>query len=252
MSARNGLYGKRQKSSSRNSLVWTMEKDHNGRYTGNYLYVARGFNVMFGANYYYGDIDNTGLVFNGGFQKQNFRGAVTLTYQHPFAGHFNLRSSVAAGILHGDNSQLEKNDPKQFQSLYFEPSVCVDYYPVHWLGFYIFAGVGVNASAIKYEFRNPGVDPVQGEVLRFLPLVPFGAGWAIPLGRSSGVMLHLEVSAHQGILDTPIMNLDAYPQTKAQNGVRDYGMSKTAEGKRTNAWADGYFQVGVALSYRWL
>ena len=236
----------------KNPLVWTPKQDHLGRYTGYYLYVAKGFNVTFGANYYYGDIDNTGIVFNGGFQTQNFRGGLALTYQHPVANHFNLRSSVAVGFLHGDNSAFAENDPKRFQSLYFEPSVCVDYYPVHWLGFYLFAGVGANLSLIDFEFANPGGEPVTGNAFRVLPMVPLGLGWAIPLGRSSGVMLHVEVSAHQGVVDSPTLNLDAYPQTKAQNGVRDYGLSKQAEGKRTNQWADGYFQAALTLSYRWL
>jgi len=235
------------------SLVWSRHKDAHGRYTGTYLYVAKGFNVTFGANYYYGDIDNTGIVFNGGFQKQNFRGGLTLAYQHPLSAHFNLRSSMAVGFLHGDNSPFGDADWKRFQSVYIEPSVGVDYYPVHWLGFYIFAAVGVNLSVIDYEFANPGNDPVKADVFRTLPMVPFGFGWAIPLGRSSGVMLHVELSAHQGVIDSPTLNLDAYPQTKEQNGVRDYGRSINPEtGKRTNRWADGYFQAALTLSYRWL
>lgn len=240
-----------KKRTDNGALVWNARRDSKGRYTGYYMYVAQGFNVTLGANYYYGDIDNTGLVFNGGFQKQNFRGSLTLSYQHPLARNFNLRTSVAMGALNADNSPLENHDPKKFQSFYFEPSVCVDYYPVYWLGFYIFAGIGANANFIDYTFANPGHDDVAGKVVRFLPMVPFGVGWAIPLGMQTGVMLHVEVSAHQGVIDTPTMNLDAYPQTKEQNGVRDYGRSFNPDGKRTNQWADGYFQVGLTLSYRW-
>jgi hypothetical protein len=238
--------------SSRGSLVWSRHTDNHGRYTGYYLYVARGFNVTVGANYYYGDIDNTGIAFNGGFMQQNFRGGVTLTYQHPLGGYCNLRSSFAVGALHAANTRAESY-PKQFQSIYLEPSVCVDVYPMPWLGLYLFSGIGANASLIHYAFANLGGDPavVERDVVRFLPMVPLGIGWAIPLGRASGLMLHIEASAHQGILDTPTMNLDAYPQTKAQNGVRDYGRSFQPGGKRTNEWADGYFQLGLTLSYRW-
>ena len=134
----------------------------------------------------------------------------------------------------------------------------MDYYPFaqfleYWLGLYVFVGVGANVSIVHYDFGNPPGPNVTGDAVRCLPLIPFGLGWAFPLGRATGFMLHVEASMHQGVMDTPVMNLDAYPQTKSQNGVRDYGLSRKADtGKKTNEWYDGYFQVGLTLSYRWL
>lgn len=244
--------------SSQGSLVWTRHTDHYGRYTGRYLYVAKGFNVSLGANYYYGDIDFQGRAFKEGFQPKNLLGGLTLTYQHPIGPYFNLRSSVATGALRGTADSIHKGQPMSFHSIYLEPSVCVDYYPFaqfleYWLGLYMFVGFGANVSVIHYDFGNPPGPHVTGDVIRCLPLVPFGIGWAFPLGRASGLMLHVEASMHQGVMDTPVMNLDAYPQTKSQNGVRDYGLSRHADtGKKTNEWYDGYFQVGLTLSYRWL
>ncbi len=244
--------------SSRGSLVWTRHTDHYGRYTGRYLYVAKGFNVSLGANYYYGDIDYSGRAFKEGFQPKNLLGGLTLTYQHPIGPYFNLRSSVGVGALRGAADSIHKGQPMSFKSIYLEPSVCVDYYPFaqfleYWLGLYVFVGFGANVSVINYDFGNPPGPHVTGNVVRCLPVVPFGLGWAFPLGRASGLMLHVEASMHQGVMDTPVMNLDAYPQTKSQNGVRDYGLSRHADtGKKTNEWYDGYFQVGLTLSYRWM
>ncbi len=242
--------------STSRSLVWTHQTDRLGRYTGRYLYVAKGINVTFGANYYYGDIDYTGRAFNAGFLKDNFSGGINLTYQHPLGSYFDLRSSVGAGILRGMADSIYKGFPMNFQSIYLEPSMCVDYYPFsrlpeYWLGLYLFVGIGVNAGFVHYDFGNPPGSHITGDAFRLLPIVPFGIGWAIPMTRASGLMLHVELSLHQGIFDTPVMNLDAYPQTKSQNGVRDYGMSRKNNGKRTNEWADGYFQAALTLSYRW-
>lgn len=233
-----------------NWLVWGSHVDRIGRYSGQYLYVARGFNVTVGANYYYGDIDGLGMAFKGGFRQDNFRGAVTLTYQHPIWRYFNLRSSFSVGSLHGNTTQ---SYPKQFQSIYLEPSICFDYYPFapfsEWgLGLYIFAGVSAATSIIHYNF-----DGVEGDAFRVLPMVPFGIGWAFPIGRYTGLMAHLEVSAHQGLMDTPHLNLDAYPMNANQNSAgRDFGKSiKPETGKPTNEAGDGFFQVGITLSYRW-
>jgi hypothetical protein len=238
------------------SLVWGSGIDSRGRYTGRYLFVAQGFNITLGANYYYGDIDYTGRAFKEGFQANNLLGGVTLAYQHPLGSYFNLRSAVGVGALRGAVDSVHRGYAMTFRSLYFEPSVCVEYYPFGpypspWLGLYLFAGIGANVSLIDYNFGNPPEENVKGHAARFLPIVPFGLGWAFPLGRASGFMLHIELALHQGIIDSPVMNLDAYPQTKAQNGKRDYGMSKKPSGKKTNEWADGYFQAGVTVSYRW-
>ena len=238
------------------TLVWTRHTDALGRYTGRYLFVARGVTVTLGANYYYGDVDYSGRAFKEGFQTDNLLGGLTLAYQHPLGSWFNLRSQVGFGALRGAADSVYKGFPMSFRSLYMEPAMCVDYFPfanmqAYGLGLYIFIGIGANVSLIEYDFGNPPYEHVRGNALRCLPIVPCGIGWAFPLGRASGLMLNLELSLHQGILDTPVMNLDAYPQTKAQNGVRDYGLSRKPSGKRNNEWTDGYFQGGISLSYRW-
>ena len=233
-----------------NRIVWDSHTDRIGRYSGQYLYVSRGLSVTVGANYYYGDIDGVGMAFKGGFRRENFRGALTVSYQHPLWRYMNLRTSVSIGSLHGKTSQ---SYAKEFRSVYWEPSVCVEYYPFapysEWgLGLYVFAGVSAAASVIEYDF-----DGVKGPAVRVLPMVPYGIGWAFPIGRYTGLMVHVEVSGHQGLMDTPHLNLDAYPMTKDQNSAgRDFGKSINAEtGKPTNEAGDGYFQVGVSLSYRW-
>ena len=243
----------------RQSLVWTHHTDHRGRYTGRYLFVAQGLNLTLSTNYYYGDIDYTGIAFKQGFQPNtfNFLGGVTFTYQYPLGDYFNFRSSLGLGALRGAVDSVYRGYPMTFRNIYLEPAAVVDFYPFGpypyaWLGFYVYVGFGANVGFIHYDFGNPPGEHVVGDVVRCLPIIPFGIGWAIPFGRSSGWMAHVEVGLHQGVIDTPTMNLDAYPMTKEQNGVRDYGRSRQESGKRTNEWADGYFQLGLTISYRWL
>ena len=86
-------------------------------------------------------------------------------------------------------------------------------------------------SVINYDFTRS--DRGEGQVVSVLPMLPLEIGYNINL--THGFFMTVMASVHQGLLDVPNSNLDAYPLTKSSRFQ----------------WGDGYFMLGVSFSYRW-
>lgn len=224
--------------------VWTEHPTKYGVRSTFNMNVANGAWFNASALYYYGDVDRLGLAFNGGFQPQNLSlgGLFSVGFMTPLAHaqHFNWRFSLYGGTLNGNNRESRPDGTRQFKSYFGEVFAGIEYYPFNNLGFYLFAGLSANVSYIKYDFIK-----AAGSTVSVLPMVPIGLGWAIPLGKK-GVYFQFEATIHQGLLDSPGVNLDAYPMAPSQNMA---GVSFGRGGM--NHWADGYFQIGFSISYRW-
>ena len=66
----------------------------------------------------------------------------------------------------------------------------------------------------------------------------------------------LEVMIQEGLIDTHYMNLDAFPLAKSQNGDgvelgNSFGKWTDRYGKEHIHWNDGWFQVGLTVTYHW-
>ncbi|MCM1034397.1 MAG: hypothetical protein NC038_01865 [Paludibacter sp.] len=223
-------------------VVWTKKANkRTGLYTKQNSAIANGLTLSFNALYYYGDVDLNGIAMNGGFQTQNvtFGGAAAFAYTMPAGKHTNWRFAISAGALKGDNSHAYPDHYRKFNSVFGEASVGVEWYPFSQAGFYLYGGIALTYSHIKYDFMS-----AKGNANSILPMIPLEIGYDFKLGRSWG--LKINVAAHQGLLDTPHCNLDAYPMESSQN---QNGVSFGRGGG--NKWADGFFQIGLSLTYRW-
>lgn len=229
-----------------NRKAWRSSPGYGGRYSTRNSSVAQGLSLSLNALYYYGDIDMLDLAFQHGYQKQNLSlgGSATFAYLHPLANSVNCRISLGGGYLHGNDSarrytttdaqglKVERWIGKgSFRSGFGEAAVGFEWFPFPKAGFYIYAGLGLNVSVIHYDFTKSN----RGEGVRvgLLPMLPLEIGYSIDM--THGLFLNAVVAVHQGLLDVPYCNLDAYPVTKSSRFQ----------------WGDGYFSVGLTLAYRW-
>lgn len=246
-------------------VMWTKKPNNkSGLYTASNYFITHGISLNGSAMYYFGDVDNVGVAFNGGFNKNNvsYGGCFTFAYLIPASRHCGLRVSLLAGTMSGNNTEkflsLKKPryDSRQFNSVVIQPAFGIDIYPVSSAGFYIYAGVAVAASIIThYEFKyDKGNSKVEGSTFGILPMVQLGIGydWRLTESWSLGV----ELMVNEGVIDSHYMNLDGWPMAASQNsaGVElggIFGTYKDEEGNKHLHWNDGWFQLGIKVSYRW-
>lgn len=252
-------------------VVWKEKTNsRTGLYTTQNYFVSHGVSLNASAMYFFGDVDNEGIAFNGGFNTNNlsFGGGLTFGYSMPVGNHCNLRFTALAGTLRGNNELKfqslpePRDDYRKFQSVIIQPSFGVEYYPFSNAGFYLYGGVALTASIItNYEFyyyKRTGSgkerSKIEGKTFGFLPMVQLGLGYSWKLSESWS--LNLELMVQEGLIDTHYMNLDAWPMAPSQNsdGVElgaSFGTWTDRYGKEHIHWNDGWFQVGITVTYRW-
>ena len=255
------------------NTVWGKKPSKkNGLYTTKNFFISHGISVNVNAMYYFGDVDNEGLAFHGGFNPKNlsFGGGIIFAYTMPASTHCNLRYSLMGGTLSGNNELKfqslpePRDDYRSFKSFMIQPAFGVEIYPFSVAGFYIYAGVAVTASIITdYQFyyykKVPGMSEkqrtlLQGKTFGILPMAQLGIGYSWRL--SSSWALSAEIMLEEGLIDQHYMNLDGWPMAGSQNsdGVDLGGSGLTyinKNGGKSLHWNDGWFQVGITISYRW-
>ena len=254
-----------------NSVVWTKRaSSHTGLYTTKNYFVSQGVSLSAFGMYYFGDVDNEGLAFNGGFNLNNLSvgGGFNFAYNMPAGNHCNLRFSLSGGTLRGNNELKFKSlseprdDYRKFHSIVLQPSFGVQYYPFSEAGFYLYGGVALAVSIIdKYEFyyyKRVGNEKertlIEGKTFGILPMIQLGLGYSWRLTNSWS--MSLELSVQEGLVDLHYMNLDGWPMAASQNkdGVELGGTGLTytdRHGRETIHWNDGWFQLGLTVTYHW-
>lgn len=239
-----------------------------GLYTTHNYFVSHGVSLNASALYYFGDVDNEGVAFSGGFNKENlsYGGGLQFAYNLPAGNHCNIRFGLMGGMLRGnnkvklDNLEVPRDDYRKFQSFFIQPAVGVQYYPFSQAGFYIYGGLAATFSIItNFEFwyyqqhvRQP--EPLTGKTYGLLPMVQLAIGYSWRL--SDSWTMSAELMVQEGLIDTQYMNLDAFPLDPSQNskGValgNSFGKWTDRYGKEHIHWNDGWFQLGITVSYHW-
>ena len=232
--------------------------------------MTEGVSLNVSGMYYFGDVDNEGLAFHGGFNLNNLSlgGGLQFSYQMPAGNHCNIRFGIMGGTLRGNNEEKFKSLPdprddyRRFHSVVIQPSVGVQYYPFTNAGFYLYAGIGVSASIIMdyqfYYYKKVGNNKertlLRGKTFGFLPMVQLGIGYSWRLTDSW--LMSLEIAVDEGLIDTHYLNLDGWPMAPGQNSDavalgNSFGTYTGRDGKEHLHWNDGWFQVGFTFTYRW-
>ena len=252
-------------------IVWSQKPTgKSGLYTQHNFFISHGVTLNANALYYFGDVDNEGVAFNGGFNINNlsYGGSLVLGYMMPASTHCNLRYTLMGGTIHGNNEakfkQLNppRDDFRRFRAILIQPAFGVEIYPFSRAGFYLYAGVAVTGSIItNYEFfyyksmpSGKVLDKITGSTFGILPMVQVGLGYSWRLNESWA--LSAEIMLQEGLVDLHYMNLDAYPMAASQNskGITMGSLGATyvnRYGEKTLHWNDGWFQIGLTISYRW-
>lgn len=264
-----------QAAGGRNDIAWSKKQNsQTGLYTTKNFFVSHGVTLGANAMYYFGDVDNMGVAFNGGFNIHNlsYGGSLSFSYLMPAGNHCNIRYSLLGGTLHGDNTskfmnlKTPRDDYRKFHSIVIQPAVGVEYYPFSKAGFYLYGGIGVAASIIDhFDFYHYVSTPggkerrrVEGSTFGILPMVQLGLGYSWKI--STSWTMSAEIMIQEGLIDTHYMNLDAWPLASSQNSEgyawgSSFGLwEETLEDGSTKKhlhWNDGWFQVGITVSYRW-
>ena len=208
--------------------------------------------------YYFGDVEVPSWVLKGGINSNclSYGGALSIRYLIPQDRHFNMRFSLGAGKLNGNNSYVIskiKNKSgnlsdkyRRFDSWYIQPSVGVEMFPTLKAGLYFYTGVALTASFI-YKFEEGTVTlNEKGKTVEnpsfkndstwsFLPMVQLGIGYSFRLSDSWS--LSVEAMGQIGVCDVTGLNLDGWPYDDNPH--------------RNNKFSDGWFQLGVTVTYRW-
>lgn len=252
-------------------IIWGKSPDpQHGLYTVRNYFVAYGISASAFSLYYFGDVDNEGIAFNGGFNLNNLSlgGGFCFGYNIPAGNRCNLRFTFLGGTLQGNNelkfSTLKdpRDDFRSFRSLIFQPGVGVQYYPFSKAGLFLYGGVSMTASIINhYEFYYYKSVPsgkerrrIEGKTFGILPMIQLSIGYSWRLAPKWS--LSAEVMIQEGLIDTHYMNLDAWPMDPSQNNDRvalgGTGLTYTNRyGEKTIHWNDGWFQIGVTVTYHW-
>ncbi len=252
-------------------IVWTTKASRQtGLYSTKNFFVSQGVSTNISALYYFGDADNEGVAFNGGFNLNNLSlgGGLWFSYNQPIGNHCNMRFALLAGTLRANNElkfnslNPPRSDYRRFQSIIAQPSVGIQYYPFVRAGLYLYGGVAMTGSFnLEYDFYYMKSVPagkerreVQGKTFSFLPMIQLGFGYSWKL--SSSLSLSAELLVQEGVIDTQYMNLDAWPLAKNQNSQKielggTFGTYTDRYGKQQIHWNDGWFQLGITLTYQW-
>ena len=226
-------------------LVWAKRMNKTtGLYARRQNGQAHAVSLTLDAAYYYGDVENWGLAMVGGPLLDNISGIAKVNYTQPVGTIINIRYSLGAGLIRGDNSYYAQRNEglsyRKFNSVTALAAVGVEVYPIPDAGFYIYAGLMFDYSHINYTYSKI----YNGTNESFLPMIPIEIGYQFYLGRSW--LMNVHVGAAQGLLDTETFNLDGYPHRHiTSNGtVIPMGLSH-------NRLADGWFNLGITISYSW-
>ncbi|MBQ2189553.1 MAG: hypothetical protein II452_01650 [Paludibacteraceae bacterium] len=253
------------------NIVWTKRPNSkNGLYTTKNYFVSNGVSLSAFGMYYFGDVDNEGVAFTGGFNLNNLSlgGGLSFSYQMPAGNHCNLRFSALGGTLRGNNelkfnSLAEpRDDYRRFSAFVIQPSFGVQCYPSTSAGFYLYAGVALGVSIINdyqfYYYKRVGSQKertlLQGKTFGFLPMIQLGLGYSWRL--TAAWSMSAELMIQEGLLDAHYLNLDGWPMAPGQNSdgaeLGSSGLTYINRyGQESLHWNDGWFQIGLTVTYHW-
>ncbi|MBR1877511.1 MAG: hypothetical protein IJ814_00745 [Paludibacteraceae bacterium] len=202
-----------------------------------------GFNseqFSFGVNalYYYGDAEvpraKGQLPVVSDFSIYNINASAFFAYHRPFNEYVGLRCAASLGLLRGDNTSAIKKysgSSRKFTSVFLQPAVGVQIYPIENYGLYFYAGVGLAVSHfIRHQFT--GVTDEERPSFSFLPMGQASIGYAINL--TSAWRMDLHGTFEMGFCDIKNVNLDGWP----------------VRASSFNSWPDGWFALGVTFYFR--
>ena len=194
---------------------------------------AKGFSFGVGALYYFGDADpgRGSLPVITGISINDLSGAAFFNYNWPLTDHFGLQAGADVGVLRAHNGKADNENYRRFMSIFVQPNVGVNIFPIDQLGLVIHLGIAATASYLlnaEYATMKDYPKPTFG----ILPMgqVSIGYNWNLTNVWRIGVFGAFKM----GFLDMKNINLDGWPVIPTTSA---------------NDWPDGYFEIGISVNY---
>ena len=208
-------------------ILWTQKPNTmTGLYTTPSDFIQDGFSIGGSIVYSSGDHDiGNGVPIFSGFSIDALSASLNAAYHQPLSAHFGMRYTLSLGALRGKN----KDRDREFLSLFAEPAVGVECYPMQHYGLMLYAGVALPLGYLaKYKYgtaKNPN--------FVLAPAVQLGIGYTWLIDTKWMVTVDLTGTY-------ALMEIDGNPR---------FGLDGIGK-KKTFTDHDGYFKLGVAFTYR--
>lgn len=225
------------------------------------LHLYHGLVATLSGIYYSGDVTKPmELLKNGAIAGG---GSLTVNYKLTFNEYVSMRFGVQGGLMAGNNKGTPKekgNNLREFKSMFAEPFVGVEVYPIRNYGFFLYAGIGGVVSNIKYhhtfhinrtDISYEKEDMKEG-ISSFSPVWQIGVGynWWLDKDWTLGIELLGQMTFGDGFKS----GLDAWPIPEAygydtKTGAKPAEGSQVAKAYKSAMDPDGWLQLGIVVSY---
>ena len=215
--------------------------------------VHHGIVATLSGIFYNGDIIQPMDALKYGEFVNQFGASLTLNYKMIINPYVSMRFGVQGGLLRGSNRKAVSTGKlsyiHEFQSLFAEPFVGVECYPILNYGFFIYGGLGVAGSKItKYEHTRKRQDTFTSEDKNaqkygIVPMFQLGIGYNWWL--TDDWTLGIELLGQYAFVDGVKFGLDAWPNKQAFDLTTDADKKQYQSAKLP----DGFLQLGLVVSY---
>lgn len=226
-------------------IMWThSEHRSTGLYTTANDFIQEG--ISFGADvlYYSGDHDMTnGVPIFSGFNEKAMSASVNAAYHQPLSTHFAMRYTLSLGVLQGNNKHPNASNPsREFLSIFAQPAVGVECYPINHYGLMLYAGIAAPIGFLaKYKYQDADSKPK----CTFAPAAQLGIGYSWIIDRRW--MITVDLSGTYALMEFNNNNVIGLDGIGKGTGY----VTGQYTGKPTKFTEhDGYFQLGISATYR--
>ena len=195
--------------------------------------------VSAGANYYFGDIEKSGIFSKDWGNQVSGFGQIAYV-RNVYKETLRLRVNVLGGMLNG-----EKN-VSSFKNTFFEPDAILEYFPFtitkdklcnclkRTLGFYIYGGAGLALYSVKLNVADKEI-----KYNSYVPMAALGGGYRFTI--ASRFELGIELGYRMALVDKLNVSLDGYPYRRDADYI---------SGEDSSKWNDGFYTIGITAGYR--
>ena len=206
--------------------------------------------LVVSTNRYYGDVEkpldrmymiDPTIGYHPGNQ---MAGSISLQYGYHFCNWVAYRAQVDFGNLRGEVGYYRMSDKGQqefsrkFSNTYVMYAMGVEVYPFYPVGLYFYIGAGgLTCMDGYYDFNwqdenKRDYGSLKGNTVAILPIA---IGYRHTIKQM--IQLGFEISWNPALMDTYTHNIDGYASKK-------YPVNP-----KTNAFNDGYFNIGISVGY---
>ncbi len=225
--------------------VWSSHANkRTGRYAERTINAQHTVSLHVDGLYYYGDVEPRGWKFFDDFTHANLGLQIGGSYTQHLTRRTNMRYSLYYNYVGAKDNSVYR----MFDSHSGKAALGVEWHPFigKGSGFYLYGGAAVQLNGVRLAWsteENEYLSQVGDyknikRSVTYLPMVVGEIGYNFKLGTQDNWLLGVHVGLSYGLIDEKYINLDGWPTPSHIQTPN-------------NKWSDGYYSVGLTLSYTW-